>query len=53
MEKIYSFSLLLGKYLNDISKLRNLMRIQNFDLIIGEIQKLNSYTENQLFFVSL
>lgn len=39
--------------MDDITKLRNLLKIKNFDLILEEIQKLTNYLENKLFFVSL
>ena len=39
--------------MEDIQKLRNLMKIKNFDLIVEEIKSLSEYTENNLFFIGL
>lgn len=53
LEKIYGYSKKLESFVNEMTKLNSLLKTKNFTLLIAEIEKLNAYTDNHVFFLLL
>lgn len=53
LEKIYMYTKKLESFVNEMAKLNSLLKTKNFTLLIAEIEKLNAFTDNHVFFLLL
>ena len=53
LEKIYLYTKKMESFINEMAKLGSLLKTKNFGMLASEIEKLNAFTDNHVFFLLL